>query len=81
MERFTKEILVGNELKLFEFTKMSNVNGVKFFITTKDQNNKQISFSLNKKEEKIWKLTPGSLPWLYKIEDELTNAILDTRTV
>lgn len=79
MDRFTKEIVVGNENKSFEFTRMENVNGVKFFITTKDENKKAISFSLTRAKENNWKLIPGSLRWLYAIEAQLSDAIRDTR--
>lgn len=79
MERFTKEISVGKENRLFVFTRMENVNGVKFFITSKDENKKPISFSLVRSKEESWKLNPGSLRWLYEIEDQLADAILDTR--
>ncbi len=79
MDRFTKEIAVGNELRVFEFTMMQNINGKKFFITSKDADNKPISGSLRQKEEKHWKLVPGSLRWLYEIEDELSEAIQETR--
>jgi len=79
MERFHKEIAVGNETRLFEFTQMENVNGVKFFITSQDENKKAISFSLKRKEGFQWKLMPGSLPWLYDIESQLADAIIDTR--
>jgi len=78
MERFNKEIEVGTETRVFEFTRMKNVNGVKFFITSKDENKKPISFSLQKKESD-WKLMPGSLRWLYDIESQLSDAIIDTR--
>jgi hypothetical protein len=33
MERFQKQISVNNELRLFEFNRMKNMSGVKFFIT------------------------------------------------
>jgi hypothetical protein len=78
MERFNKEILVGKEPRVFEFTEMKNANGVKFFITSKDENKKPISFSL-KQHDSDWKLMPGSLRWLYDIESELADAIIDTR--
>jgi hypothetical protein len=81
MERFTKEIAVGNETRLFEFTMIRNYQGVKFFITSKDANNKPISFSLKEKEKRVWKLTPGSTRWLYEIENQLSDAIADTRLV
>jgi len=79
MERFTKEIAVGNEMRLFEFTMLKNINGVKFFITSKDVNKKPISFSLKQKDGTSWKLMPGSLRWLYEIEEELSDAIVETR--
>ena len=78
MERFNKEIAVGTETRLFEFTRMKNVNGVKFFITSKDENQKAISFSLKEKDSQ-WKLVPGSLRWLYDIESLLADAIVSTR--
>jgi hypothetical protein len=79
MDRFIKEILVGNESRLFVFTRMENTNGVKFFITSNDDEKKPISFSLVQKEESNWKLVPGSARWLYSIEEELSDAILETR--
>jgi len=79
MNRFTKEITVGNENRLFEFERMENVNGVKFFVTSKDEKNKPISFSLLRGKENSWKLMPGSLRWLYAIEAQLADAILHTR--
>ncbi len=79
MDRFTKEIEVGKETRLFEFTRMENVNGVKFFITSKDENQKAISFSLTRAKQDGWKLQPGSLRWLYAIESQLADAIHDTR--
>jgi len=78
MERFNKEILVGEETRVFEFTRMKNVNGVKFFVTSKDENKKAISFSLHKKDAG-WKLVPGSLRWLYEIESQFDEAIESTR--
>jgi len=81
MDRFIKEILVGNESRLFVFTKMENTNGVKFFITSNDDNKKPISFSLVQKEDANWKLVRGSARWLYSIEEELSDAILETRLV
>lgn len=79
MERFKKEILVNNENRLFEFTRMKNMNGVKFFITSKDSNQKPIAFSLVQAGDGNWKLRPGSLRWLYEIEGQLSEAIVDTR--
>jgi len=78
MERFTKEITVGKEPRLFYFTRMENVNGVKFFVTSKDENKKAISFSLMRRKDDGWKLLPGSLRWLYAIESQLADAIVDT---
>ena len=80
MESFKKEITINSETRVFEFLRMKNMSGVKFFVTSKDSNQKHIAFSLKEKGEGNWKLIPGSLPWLYKIENELSNAILDTRT-
>jgi len=79
MESFKKEITVNNETRLFQFIRMKNMNGVKFFITSKDSNQKPFAFSLNEIGKHSWKLPPGSLRWLYEIENELSNAILDTR--
>ena len=79
MDRFVKEIEVGNENRLFEFTRMENVNGVKFFITSKDEKKKPISFSLIRAKDDNWKLNPGSLRWLYGIESQLADAIRDSR--
>ena len=79
MERFVKEIEVGNENRLFEFTRMENVNGVKFFITSKDEKKKPSSFSLVRAKDDNWKLNPGSLRWLYGIESQLADAIRDSR--
>jgi hypothetical protein len=77
MERFIKEITVNNESRVFEFNRMKNMSGVKFFITSKDSKQKPIAFSLRESAEGNWKLTPGSLRWLYDIEIELSNAILE----
>ena len=79
MERFQKQISVNNELRLFEFNRMTNMSGVKFFITTKDSNKKPIAFSLIETDEGKWKLKPGSLRWLYDIEMELSDAIRETQ--
>jgi hypothetical protein len=79
MERFSKEIKVGNETRLFQFTRLQNFNGVKFFITSVDENQKPISFSLRQKDGDTWKLVAGSQRWLYSIEEELANAIMETR--
>ena len=79
MERFSKEIKVGDETRLFQFTRMQNFNGVKFFITTVDDNQKPISFSVKQKDTNSWKLMPGAQRWLYSIEEEISNAIVETR--
>ena len=79
MDRFVKEIAVGNETRSFVFTRMENVNGVKFFITSQDEKKKPISFSLMRGKENNWKLNPGSLRWLYDIELQLADAIRDTQ--
>ena len=76
MERFKKDISVNNEPRAFEFSKMKNMNGVKFFITSTDEKQKPIAFSLEQTDEGKWKLFPGSLRWLYEIESELSDAIL-----
>jgi hypothetical protein len=78
MDRFTKEIAVGNEMRVFEFSRLRNFNGVKFFVTSKDENNKPIAFSLRQHDAE-WKLTPGSLRWLYDIESELSDSVIQTR--
>ncbi len=78
MNRFNKEIAVGDNTLLFEFTHMSNVNGEKFFITGKDAADKPFSFSLRQKDQQ-WKLQPGASRWLYEIESDLSDAIVDTR--
>jgi hypothetical protein len=79
MERFKKEITVNNESRVFEFSRLTSMNGVKFFITSTDSNQKPIAFSLKQTDRGNWKLTPGSLRWLYDIETELSNAILETQ--
>jgi hypothetical protein len=79
MERFRKEITVDNEKRVFEFSRMKNMNGVKFFITSKDAKEKPIAFSLVETDKGNWKLLPGSLRWLYDIETELSKAIVDTQ--
>ena len=82
MDRFSKEIAVGNETRLFVFTKLENTNGVKFFITSQDANQKPISFSLKQRDdESEWKLLPGALRWLYEIEQDLSDAITETDLV
>ena len=44
MERFSKAITVNNETRVFDFTKMKNMNGSKFFITSKDSKTKAYRF-------------------------------------
>lgn len=77
MDRFKKEIIINNEPRSFDFMLMKNMSGTKFFITSKDANKKPISFSLVQTENGNWKLWPGSLRWLYEIEGELSDAILE----
>ena len=79
MQRFSKQITVGTEERLFEFTRLENVNGVKFFITSVDENKKPFSFSVKRKDANNWKLLPGAQRWLYEIEEQLSNAISETR--
>ena len=78
MDQFNKTITVGKEERLFQFTIMKNFNGIKFFVTSKDDNNKPVAFSLMEKD-KSWRLMPGSQRWLYLIQAELEEAILETR--
>jgi len=78
MERFSKKIIVGEENRLFEFTRIINANGVKFFIKSTDANQKPIAFSLKQNQHGTdWKLIPGSMRWLYEIEEDLSNAIIE----
>lgn len=79
MEKFNKEIKVGKENKRFQFTKIHNIDGVKFFITTVDEKEKPISFSMQKNKEGDWALTPGSLRWLYDIRTALSDAIIEAQ--
>lgn len=79
MEQFNKEIMVGAETKQFHFKKLTNVEGVKFFITTLDEKKKPISFSMKKNKDGDWSLTPGSLRWLYDIKKDLADAIIETQ--
>ena len=51
MERFIKEIAVNDQVRVFEFNRMKNMNGVKFFITSKDSKDKPIAFSLIQTEK------------------------------
>jgi len=79
MDRFKKEITVNNEVRVFQFSRMTSMSGVKFFITSIDSNQKPIAFSLKQTDRGNWKLTPGSLRWLYDIEAELSDAIIETQ--
>lgn len=81
MEQFSKQIKVGKETRLFQFEKIENINGVKYFITsghsTKD------AFACSMKQNKYdanWKLVPGSQRWLYEIEETLSDAIESTQS-
>ena len=71
--------MVGTEKRTFHFSRLQNVNGVKFFITSHDSAKKAIAFSLRKNNNAEWKLFPGAARWLYSIESELSDAIIDTR--
>ena len=75
MERFKKEIIVDNEPRAFEFSRLKNMSGIKFFITSTDADRKPIAFSLKETDAGDWRLVPGSLRWLYEIETQLSNAI------
>lgn len=75
MDKFSKRIAVDGHMQLFEFSRLKNFNGVKFFVTSKDIQGKPFSFSLTEKESHIWKLNPGSMQWLYGIESDLSDAI------
>ena len=79
MQRFSKQIAVGDETRLFEFTRMENYSGVKFFITSVDKDKKPFSFSVTRRDSNKWKLLPGALRWLYDIEEEISNAIIATQ--
>ena len=79
MVQFRKEILVGEEKRFFYFNRLQNMNGVKFFITSHDEAKKAISFSLKENDRADWKLIPGSARWLYAIEQQLSDAIVETR--
>ncbi|MFL5773728.1 MAG: hypothetical protein ACJ75F_11255 [Flavisolibacter sp.] len=78
MDRFSKKIDVGGHMQLFEFSRIKNTNGVKYFVTSKDIEGKPFSFSLTEKESRTWKLQPGATRWLYDIESELSEAIETT---
>lgn len=80
MDEFQKEIMVDAVPKRFYFKKLTNVEGVKFFITSVDEKNKPISFSMKKNKHGDWSLTPGSLRWLYNINKELADAIIEAQS-
>jgi len=61
MERFKKDIGVNSEPRAFEFNKIENMNGVKFFITSTDAKVKPIALGLEETDDRKWKLFPGSL--------------------
>lgn len=79
MDEFQKEIAVGAALRRFYFKKLTNAEGVKFFITTVNEKNRPISFSMKKNKEGLWSLTPGSLRWLYDINKELADTIIEAQ--
>lgn len=80
MNQFSKTISIGKEERLFLFARIVNTNGVKFFITSKDVNQKPFACSLKQEQYgQNWKLVPGSLKWLYEIEDQLSDAIVETQ--
>ena len=79
MDQFSKTLTVGDEQRLFEFTRMENASGVKFFITSKDSNQKPVACSLRQNKHGLdWKLIPGSLRWFYQVEEDLSDAIMET---
>jgi len=79
MEQFNKDIQVGTHYKRFQFKKIMNIDWVKLFITTVDDDKKPISFSMKKNKEGDWSLTPGASRWLYEIKTELADAIVETQ--
>ena len=80
MNQFSRTIEVGEDKRLFEFNRIENASGVKFFITSKDANQKPVACSLKKNAHGLdWKLVPGSLRWFYQVENELSDAIVETR--
>lgn len=80
MDQFSKKIAIGKETRLFQFSRMENTNGVKFFITSHDLSQKAFSFSMKQNGyDSNWKLIPGSQRWLYEIEEDLSHAIMETR--
>ncbi|RYZ45112.1 MAG: hypothetical protein EOO14_26185 [Chitinophagaceae bacterium] len=79
MNQFSKEIKVGKQKRMFHFNRLQNTNGVKFFITSHDEAMNAISFSVKENDQDEWKLFPGAARWLYAIESQLSDAIVDTR--
>jgi hypothetical protein len=80
MDQFSKKIAIGKETRLFQFTRIENTNGEKFFITSHDLNAKAFSCSMKQtRYASDWKLIPGSQRWLYAIEENLSEAIMETR--
>jgi len=76
MEQFSKQIKVGKETRLFQFKKIENANGVKFFITSGHLAKDAFACSMKQnKYDAAWKLVPGSQRWLYEIEQTLSDAI------
>jgi hypothetical protein len=76
MEQFSKQIKVGKETRLFQFKKIENANGVKFFITSGHLAKDAFACSMKQnKYDAAWKLVPGSQRWLYEIEETLSDAI------
>lgn len=71
--------MVGKEKRMFYFNRLQNMSGVKFFITSHDEAKKAIAFSVKENEMAAWKLLPGAARWLYAIESELSDAIVETR--
>jgi hypothetical protein len=80
MEQFSKQIKVGKETRLFQFKRIENVNGVKFFVTSGHLAKDAFAFSMKQnKYDAAWKLVPGSHRWLYEIEETLAAAIESTQ--
>lgn len=76
MDQFSKTIVVEKQKRLFQFSRIENANGVKYFITSTDADEKPVAFSLRQNRyDEHWKLVPGSLRWLYAIEEKLSDAI------
>lgn len=78
MMQFNKYIQVGTSNRRFEFTRIENFEGMKYFITTVDEADKPVSFSMRKDKYDQWALTPGSKRWIYEITSELSDAISES---